>query len=90
MFSASKNAGADLISSSCPSPVPRSSRDGESNPLESRKNSSPVSSAATITVLVAAGMPATGSRRQSPGVTISTRLATSASVTISSRSLVHA
>ena len=90
MFSASKKAGADLIWSSCPSPVPRISREGVSNPLESRKNSSPVSSAETMTVLVASGMPDTGSRCQLPGVTISTRLATSASVTISRRSRVHA
>ena len=113
MFSASKKAGADLIWSSCPSDwpskVPRISRDGVSNPLESRKNSSPVSSAETMTVLVASGMPGTGVRRQlpgddrklgepersgsspmEPGLTISTRLATSASVTISRRSRVHA
>ena len=90
MLSASKKAGADLIWSSGPAPVPRSSREGVTNPLESRKNSSPVSSAATTTVLVASGMPGTGSRRQVPGVTISTRLATSARVTISRRSRVHA
>ena len=89
--------------------MPRINRDGVSNPLESRKNSSLVSSAETMTVLVASGMPETGVRCQSPrddrklgdagrggsspmgpGLTISTRLATSASVTISSRSRVHA
>ncbi len=90
MFSASKKAGADLISASRPSSVPRISRDGVSNPLESRKNSSPWLSAETMTVLVAAGIPESGSRRQLPGVAISTRLATSARVTINSRSRVQA
>ena len=89
MWAASNNAGADLTGSRGP-PVPRSSCDGVRNPLESRKNSSPVASAVTMTVFVAAGMPGNGSRRQPLGVTISTRLATSASVTIRRRSRVHA
>ena len=89
-LSASKKLGAVLICSRGPLPVPRNRREGLSNPLESRKNSSPVSSTATTTLLVAAGMPGNGSRSQLPGVTISTRLATSASVTSSRRSRVHA
>ena len=44
----------------------------------------------TMTVLVLSGMPGTGSVAQVPGVTISTRLATSASVTRTSLSFVHA
>ena len=71
MSSASKNAGADLICSSGPSAGPCSSRDGVSNPLESRKISSPSSSVSTMTVLVLSGMPGTGSASQLPGVTIS-------------------
>ena len=51
---ASKNDGARLISVSSPSAVPCSSRDGVMKSLESRKISSPVSSVATITVLVLA------------------------------------
>ena len=90
MFSASKKAGADLIWSRCRSPVPRSSRDGrvESTGVEEELVAGVVGG--DDTVLVAAGIPGTGSRRQVPGVTISTRLATSARVTSNSRSRVHA
>ena len=90
MSEASKNAGALLISVSSSPTWPHSSRDGLSNPLESRKISSPYSSASTITVVALAGMPATGSRCHEPGVTTSTRVATSTRVTRTSRSRVQA
>lgn len=86
---ASKNDGARLISVSAPPAVPCSRRDGVRKPLESRKISSPSLSAATITVLVFAVRPGIGSRAHVPGVTTSTWLATSASVTTTSRSRVH-
>ena len=44
----------------------------------------------TMTALVLSGMPGTGSVTQLPGVTVCTRLATSASVTMTSLSFVHA
>ena len=43
-----------------------------------------------MTALVLSGMPGTGSVTQLPGVTVCTRLATSASVTMTSLSFVHA
>jgi hypothetical protein len=58
--------------------------------LDAKKISSPRSSASMMTVWMAAGMPATGSARQLPGVMSSTQLATSTSVTSTSRSRVHA
>lgn len=88
--SASKKAGADLTASSGPPTAPCSSRDGAVKPLESRNTSSECSSAATITVLVLSGMPGTAVRSQVPGVTTSTRLATSARVTITRWSRVQA
>ena len=89
----SKNAGARLISVNSSPALPCSRREGVRNPLESRKISSPVGSAATITVLAKAAAsptPGTGSRCHVPGVTISVLLATSARVTITNRSRVHA
>ena len=60
------------------------------NPLRSRKSSSPRSSVSTMTALVLSGMPGTGSASQLPGVTVCTRLTTSASVTMTSLSFVQA
>ena len=86
----SKNAGAVLITSKWPSVVPYNNRDGVRNPLESRKISSPVWSAVTIAVLLLGSRPRAGVRVQVRGVTMSTRLATSVRVTITSRSRVQA
>jgi hypothetical protein len=79
-----------LIRSSAPPAFPCNNRDGVSNPLESKKISSLMSSAATIVVFVAAGIDETGSARQLPGVMTSTRLATSARLTTTRRSRVQA
>ena len=87
---ASKNDGARLTSVSSPPAAPCSSRDGVSKPLQSRKISSPCGSAATMEVLVFSGRPDTACESQVPGVNTSTRLATSARVTTTSRSRVHA